>query len=138
MASANMETFLRLHSQADTKDDLTSERSETAMIDAFHADIEVIEPPSLPHGGVHRGIEAWQAMHHKMRDTWDQKVEVLHAWDVPDSDVIVVQTDMDWTAKATGKRVRFLAIEVLHFRDSKIAKVEIYLQDTHQILETLA
>jgi hypothetical protein len=44
---------------------------------------------------------------------------------------------MEWTANATGRTARFPAVELLRFRDGRIAKVEMFLQDTKVILDTL-
>jgi uncharacterized protein len=137
MPSPNMETFLALKDAANFEKDLTSEQSQGAMLDAFAKDIVVVEPPSLPQGGVHQGIEAWQEMHHLMRSLWLQKVDVKHVWDVPEDDLIVLYSEMEWTANATGKSVTFPAVELLHFRDAKIAKIEMFLQDSKVILDTL-
>jgi hypothetical protein len=41
------------------------------------------------------------------------------------------------TAKATGKTVTFPAVELLCYRDEKICKVEMFLQDTKVILDTM-
>ena len=137
MPSRNMEVFLSLKDAANFEDDLTSEKSQGAMLDVFAKDIVVVEPPSLPQGGVHEGIDAWQEMHHLMRSLWVQKVDIKHVWDIPESDLIVLYSEMEWTANATGKVVTFPAVELLHFRDEKIAKIEMFLQDSKVILDTL-
>jgi hypothetical protein len=58
-------------------------------------------------------------------------------WDLPESDLIILYSEMEWTARATSKTVRFPAIELLRFRDGKVANVEMFLQDTKVILDTL-
>ncbi len=137
MTSQNLETYERLKVQAEFEHDLTSDKSQQAMLEAFTPDFEIVEPPSLPHGGVHKGRDAWLKMHAVMRERWHQKVWVEHIWDLPLDDVIVLYSTMEWTANATGKTVRFPATEVLWFRDAKVARVELFLQDTKRILETL-
>jgi ketosteroid isomerase-like protein len=137
VSSPNMQTYLRLTGQADFAEDLTSDQSSTAMLTAATQDVEIHEPASLPQGGVHRGHDAWIQMHHTMRSLWDQKVETVHVWDIPHDNVIVLYSMMDWTAKATGRRIRFPAVEVLTFRDGLIAKVEIFHQDAKAVLDTL-
>jgi ketosteroid isomerase-like protein len=132
-----METYQRLNEQGEFADDLTSEKSRNAMLEAFTEDFELSEPPSLPHGGVHKGIKDWLAMHGTMRSLWEQKVWPRHVWEVPEDDLIVLYSEMEWTAHATGRTVRFPAVELLHFRDGKIARVEMFLQDTKIILDTL-
>lgn len=137
MASRNMETYQRLVAQAEFEKDLTSNQAQDAMVASFTEDFEVVEPPSLPHGGVHRGREAWLEMHKTMRSLWSQKVKPVHIWDVPEADLIVLNSEMEWTANATGRTATFPAVELLHFRDGLICKVEMFLQDTKVVLDTL-
>ena len=137
MVSRNMETYNKLKEQAEFQTDLTSEKSQEAMLEAFTPDFEIVEPPSLPHGGVWKGRENWLKMHHTMRSLWQQKVMVDHIWEIPEDDIIILYTTMEWTANATGRTVRFPAVEVLHFRDAHIARVEMFLQDSKAILDTL-
>lgn len=137
MASANLEAYHRLMAAAGFDEDLTGEKSKQALFDAFTPDFEVVEPPSLPQGGVHKGRDAWLELHDLMRSLWQQKVKPEHIWDLPEHDIIVLYSVMEWTANATDKTVVFPAIEILHFRDTKICKVEMFLQDTKVILDTL-
>jgi hypothetical protein len=132
-----METYKLLNEQAEFDEDLTSEKSRQAMLEAFTEDFEIAEPASLPYGGVHKGIQAWLKMNETMGSLWKQKVWPQHAWDLPEEDLIILYSDMEWTARATGRTVRFPAIELLRFRDGKVAHVEMFLQDTKAILETL-
>jgi hypothetical protein len=137
MTSLNMQTYLRLAGQAGFTEDLTSDTASNAMLAAATPDVEIHEPASLPQGGVHKGHDAWLELHHTMRSLWEQKVETLHVWDLPEDDVIVLYSMMDWTAKATGRQIRFPAVEVLSFRDGLICKVEIFHQDVKAVLDTL-
>lgn len=137
MASRNLEAYQRLMKQAEFEHDITSERSREAMYENFTEDYEIVEPPSLPHGGVYKGRDEWLKMNEKMRSLWAQKVVPQHTWDLPEDDLIVLYSHMEWTAHSTGKTVSFPAIELLHFRDAKICKVEMFLQDTKIILDTL-
>ena len=66
MPSRNVETLVRLAEGANY-DDLTSEKTNRAALDAYAPDFVVVEPPSLPQGGAFRGGEEWQRMHHLMR-----------------------------------------------------------------------
>jgi ketosteroid isomerase-like protein len=132
-----MQTYLRLVGQAEFSEDLTSDTASNAMLAAATPDVEIHEPASLPQGGVHTGYEAWLELHHTMRSLWEQKVDTVHVWDVPEDNVIVLYSMMDWTAKATGRQIRFPAVEVLTFRDGLICKVEIFHQDAKAVLDTL-
>jgi SnoaL-like domain len=137
MTTKNMETYLKLKESADMTTDLTSKKAQEAMWDAYTTDVEIVEPPSLPYGGVHKGRENWLKMSHEMRSLWQQKVWIDHIWELPDDDLIILGSTMEWTANATGKTVTFPAIEILYFRDARICKIEMFLQDTKLILDTL-
>jgi ketosteroid isomerase-like protein len=141
--SRNLETYLRLIGQANfgqdgARDYLRDDRTDSAVMEAYAPDVEIHEPPSLPQGGVHVGREAWRKMHEGIRGQWDQGLEIHHIWDLPDEDVIVLYSTMDWTAKATGRHVQCPFVSVLRFRDGLIAKVEIFHHDSKAILDTLA
>jgi hypothetical protein len=135
--SRNLLAYRRMQQAAEFEDDITSDKSRQAMWDNFTPDYEIIEPPSLPHGGVYKGREEWAGMNAVMRSLWNQKVKPLHLWDVPDDDLIILYSEMEWTAKATGKTVTFPAVELLFYTDEKIRKVEMFLRDTQVILDTL-
>jgi ketosteroid isomerase-like protein len=132
-----MQTYLRLVGKAGFSEDLTSDTASNAMLAAATPDVEIHEPASLPQGGVHKGHDAWLELHQTMRSLWEQKVETVHVWDLPEDDVIVLYSMMDWTAKDTGRQIRFPAVEVLTFRDGLICKVEIFHQDAKAVLDTL-
>ena len=141
--SRNLETYLRLigranFGQREAKDYLRGDQADAAVMEAYTPDVEIHEPPSLPQGGVHVGREAWREMHEGIRARWDQRVEIQHLWDLPDDDVIVLYSTMDWKAKATGRHVQGPFVTVLRFRDGLIAKVEIFHHDSKAILDTLA
>jgi ketosteroid isomerase-like protein len=122
-------------------DDFNADRSgadyEKRLRGVFAEDIEVHEPGCLPHGGIHKGRDTWFEVRRTMMSLWDQKLDVLHIWEVPDADVIMLNYMMDWTAKETGRSFQIPAIEVLTFRDGKIAKIEFYPRDAKAMLDTL-
>jgi hypothetical protein len=137
MVATNMDTYLKLTGAAEITSDLTSQKSQEAMWEAYTPDVEIVEPPSLPHGGVHKGRENWLAMSNHMRSLWQQKVWIDEIYDLPDKDLIILASTMEWTANSTGKTVKFPAIEMLYFREARICKIEMFLQDTKLILDTL-
>jgi hypothetical protein len=137
MPSRNMETYLKLKDAANMVDDLTSEKAQKAMWDAYSPEFEIVEPPSLPTGGVHKGRDNWLKMSNLMRSLWQQKVWIDKTYDLPDQDLIILYSTMEWTSRETGKTARFPAVELLHFRDALICKIEMFFQDTKVILDTL-
>src|SRR5262245_30401769 len=122
-----MQTVQKIMQEAEVDKDLTGEKSRNAILAAYSDDFEIDEPPSLPHGGTHKGKPAWVAMQETMREHWQQKVWVDQVWEIEDEDLMINYTTMEWTANATGKTVRFPAIELIWFRDAKIARIEMFL-----------
>jgi ketosteroid isomerase-like protein len=43
-----------------------------------------------------------------------------------------------WTARATGRTVVLPMIDMIKFRDGKIVEVEVFLQDTGALIDTLS
>jgi len=142
VTSRNMATYLRLIGRTgwgryQLEDYLRDENSTQAVVDAYAPDVEIIEPPSLPHGGVHRGRDAWRVMRQRIEELWDQRFELLDLWEIPEDDVIVLSASMEWTAKATGRSACSPFVSVITFRDGLISRVEIFHHDTKAILDTL-
>jgi ketosteroid isomerase-like protein len=137
MPSRNMQTFLKLMEDADFDRDLTNEKSHAAMLESFAPDFEIVQPPSLPQGGVHKGREQWESMLATMRKRWKQTIRHDEAWDLPDRDLVVMHSTLEWTSKKTGRSLKFPSVELMWFRDGKISKVEMFFQDTKRILDTL-
>lgn len=135
--SRNMETFERLMREAEFETDLTSDASKRAMTAAFAPDFEIVQPSSLPQGGVHKGRDEWLKMLEIMRSRWKQRIRHDEAWDLEDSDLIIMHSSLEWTSKTTGRTAAFPAIELLWFRDGLISKVEMFFHDTKVILDTL-
>jgi uncharacterized protein len=135
--SRNLLAYRRMQHSAEFEHDITSDKSRQAMWDNFTEDYEIVEPGSLPHGGTYRGRDEWAKMNATMRGLWAQKVIPLHVWDVPGDDLIILYSEMEFTARATGKSVTFPAVELLYYTDEKISKVEMFLQDAQVILDTL-
>ena len=139
MTSANMRTLRTILGGGSTEfnENRTSEAFEQRMREVYDPRVEVHEPPSLPYGGVHRGVDNWLRVRTTMMATWEQKLDVLNIYEDTDNNVIVLNYLMDWTCRSTGRNFRMPAIEVLTFRDAKIAKVEFYPQDAGLMVESL-
>jgi hypothetical protein len=137
MASRNMETCLKLVADADFENDLTSERSKAAMAAAYAPEFEIVQPLSLPQGGVHTGRDGWLKMLEIMKARWQQKVWHERIWDLPEDDLIILYSWLTWTARANGEEIRFPSVELLWFEDGLISKVEMFISDTKRILDVL-
>lgn len=62
---------------------------------------------------------------------------MLNIYEDAERDVIILNYLMNWTAKSSGRNFRMPAIEVLTFRDAKIAKLEFYPQDAKAMADSL-
>lgn len=113
-------------------DPATTER----QVDVFDDEIVVIEPISLPHGGRHEGIEEYRALQSRMGELWEQHIESAEYWQCSE-DRVVLRIVISWTARATGRSVALPMIDMLRFRDGRIVEVEVFLQDTKALLDTL-
>ncbi len=137
MASKNMDTLQMLIGGPNFSEDRTTEEFKQKMAAAISPDVELHEASSLPHGGVHKGLENFGKARGIMMGLWDQKLDVVSTWEVPDADVIVVMYMMEWTAKATGRSASLPGVEIVTFKDGAIAKLEFFHLDTKAILDTL-
>ncbi len=137
MTSQNLATLRNLIGGDDFNEDRTSPEFQKKLLDSIAPDVEVHEAPSLPHGGVHQGREAFFGARKTMIDLWDTTLDVQHIWEVPGDDVIVVNYVMEWKAKSTGRSVSQPGVEVITFRDGVIAKIEFFHLDTKRVLDTL-
>jgi hypothetical protein len=137
VASQNVEAYERMCANADFSTDITNERSRHAMLQAFTADFVIVVPPSLPHGGIWNGRDEWLKMNEMMASLWDAKNFPQRLWDVPEDDIVVLYSNKEWTARASGIRLTFPAVEILYFRETKICRVEMFVQDTKAILDAL-
>jgi ketosteroid isomerase-like protein len=113
-------------------DPQTTER----QLNVFDPRLTVIEPVSLPHGGRHHGVEQYRALQAKMRELWAQQIESAEYWQCAD-DRVVLRIVIKWTARETGRFVVLPMIDLMRFQDGKIIEVEVFLQDTKALLDTL-
>jgi ketosteroid isomerase-like protein len=118
-------------------DSMADPRTTERQLDVFDDDVTVIEPLSLPHGGRHRGLEEYRSLQNQMRLIWDQQIESADYWLCSD-DRVALRIVIRWSAKATGRSVVLPMIDMIKFRGGKIVEVEVFLQDTKALLDTLA
>ena len=115
-------------------------RSEGGDVDvlarAFHPDVVVHEPPSLPYAGDWTGLEGVGALFCKMAEVWnDVQVDGLRA--VADGDAVYMACTLALTSRATGAAVRQPFAEVLRFEDGRLIDGTPFYFDTAEILATL-
>ena len=101
----------------------------------LHPDLRVEQPASLPHGGVHRGLDGMAAMGATFAEHWERSVADPRIYDCG---VTVVQlTTQTWTAKATGRSATVDVVELFEFIDGRISEIRVFQQDTALLLATL-
>jgi ketosteroid isomerase-like protein len=106
------------------------------QLDVFDPEVTIVEPLSLPHGGRHRGVEAYRSLQEHMRALWEQRIESAEYWPCA-PDRVALRIVIRWTARATGRSVVLPMIDMIKFRDGKIIEVEAFVQDTQGLIETL-
>jgi hypothetical protein len=111
-----------------------SGRLDEALERCIHPEIEVIEPPCLPHGGRWKGHEGLCRMMEIRRSIWDNTFDGYEYWDA--GDAIIVYQVLTARAKSTGRVARFPAVRIHKFRDGKLSFLEI-VDDTKAFLDTL-
>jgi ketosteroid isomerase-like protein len=103
----------------------------------FSPDVVLVEPASLPHGGVHRGLEAFGQVQAGMGALWEQRIEDAEYWQCA-PDRVALRIVITWTARSTGKSATLPMIDLLSFADGAIARVEAFVFDTAALLATLS
>ena len=114
--------------------DAISREDMAAFFALLHDDIELIEPASLPVGGVHRGHEAvlknvFKPMGRKFQ------VRVLRSSVIGTGPVFAASADVQFTSRATGKVLVLPYVELHTARGDKLSRLEVFPQDTHQLIE---
>lgn len=103
----------------------------------FSRSVVLVEPPSLPHGGVHEGLEAFGKVQAGMAALWGQRIVDAAYWQCA-ADRVTLRIVIEWTAHATGKSVTLPMIDLIEFGDGAITRVEAFVFDTAALLATLA
>jgi hypothetical protein len=106
------------------------------LASAFHPDVIVHEPKSLPYAGDWKGLEGVGALFRKMREIWsDVKVEGLQA--AQNGDVVYMSCTISLVARANGATVRQPFAEVLRFQNGRLLEGTPFYYDTYEILAAL-
>jgi hypothetical protein len=117
-------------------DSMGDPQTTESQLDLFDEQLTILEPILLPHGGRHHGVKEYRALQERMRLLWEQRIESAEYWQC-DDERVALRIVIAWTAHTTGRRVVLPMIDMLRFRDGKIIEVEVFLQDTKALLDTL-
>lgn len=116
---------------------LQSDKPELRMLaTAFHPDVVVHEPKSLPYAGDWTGFEGIGALFRRMREVWsDLKVEKLET--TRDGDAVFMACTIHLTSRATGVSVAQPFAEVLRFKNDLLIEGTPFYYDTAEILSAI-
>lgn len=96
---------------------------------AFHRDIVVHEPASLPYAGDWRGFEALGQLFKRMHDAWSlMDVEDMRA--TIDGDTLFMGSTLVATARHSGQEIRQPFAEILKIKDGLVIEGFPYYSDT--------
>ena len=97
---------------------------------AFHPDVVIHEPASLPYPGDWCGLEGVTALFRAMRETWsDIRVEDLRS--VRDGDTVFM------ASRATGRSIAQPFAEVLRFKGDRLVDGTPFYYDTAAVTSVL-
>ena len=71
------------------------------------------------------------------RDIWDVSIDDQQYWEAEDDDIVFSRYVITWTSKETGKSMTQPIAEINHFRDNKIAKMEVFHFNPIGLMKTL-
>jgi ketosteroid isomerase-like protein len=99
-------------------------------------DFEIVEPPSLPYGGSHHGVDGYVVLLRRIGELFELGFEPDGVRAVDDRTVLL-RMDVTFRARGTGRAVRMPVVEVLTVRAGRVARSEVFLHDTAALLATL-
>jgi len=111
------------------------------LLSLYHRDVVVREPFSLPHGGVHRGLDEARTAAICWSETWGPYQQ--DADPSPDPEVVALNDDLvaaRWRLCAhdrVGEGVDVEVIDIYRLRDGKILELETYYRDTAAMVSFL-
>lgn len=116
---------------------LKSDVKDVAILaSAFHGDVVVHEPASLPYAGDWRGLKGIGELFRRMSDVWsDVRVEALEA--VQSDNTVFMACTLYLTSRANGATIKQPFAEVLHFNDGLLLEGTPFYYDTSEIITAL-
>jgi ketosteroid isomerase-like protein len=99
-------------------------------------DFEIVEPPSLPYGGSHHGVDGYVALMRRIGELFELAFEPDSVRALDDR-TVVLRMHVSFRARGTGRAIRMPVVEILTLRANRIARSEVFLQDTAGLLATL-
>jgi ketosteroid isomerase-like protein len=103
----------------------------------FHPDVRLHQADALPYGGTWCGHDGMERFFLAMTETWASFAMVDQEFLVDDGPA-VVHTQVDATARATGRSLSFPILQTVAVRDGRIIEVRPFYWDTAAIAEACA
>jgi hypothetical protein len=100
-------------------------------------DLELIEPPELPQGGVFHGWDAPIRVTAIYTGIWDVQFLSSDFYDAIDDDIVFARYVATWTHKATGKSITEPVIELNKLSNAKISLMQVFHFDAGGLLKTM-
>jgi hypothetical protein len=101
----------------------------------FSPRIRIEQPASLPHGGVHEGLDGMGAMGRRFAEHWTRTIAGARVFG--DADHPVQLTTQTWTGVATGRSATVDVLELFTVADGLITGIRVFQQDTALLLALL-
>lgn len=104
--------------------------------DVLSPSFEILEPESLPYGGVHYGVAGYIALMQRIGALFDLAFEPDRLECLNDA-TVVVQVHVTFTARASGRHVRLPMVEFLRVDAGRVERSRVFIFDTAALLATL-
>jgi ketosteroid isomerase-like protein len=107
-----------------------------ALAEAFHPNVVVHEPTSLPYPGDWKGLKGVGALFLKMQEVWsDIRVEGLTA--AREGDTVFMACTLHLTSRTSGVAIKQPFAEVLRFQGERLIEATPFYYDTSGIVSVL-
>lgn len=101
---------------------------------SFTEDTEIHEAPSLPYGGIHKGIQSFPTLIGKVLEHFSSLKFTKHNI-IASGDNVVSWGVLDLVGKKTGMSVTIPLVEIWTIKNSKTEKLEVIYGDTVEALK---
>ena len=98
----------------------------------LHPDLQVVEPASLPYGGVWKGHDGMFALSEKVFSVW-KDCQVTIRGMVADGDKVVGLYEMRGAGRNSGIPFTVHVTEVMRIQDGMIKDIEVFYFDTKML-----
>jgi ketosteroid isomerase-like protein len=111
-------------------------RDFRSLAEAFHPEVVVHEPASLPYAGDWEGLAGVGALLRRMGEVWSEfRVEDMEA--MRKGDTVFASGTLHMKSRATGAEIAQPFAEVLHFKDDLLLDGTPFYYDTGEMVAAL-